>query len=792
MEYIYSEIMQRLPKPEERLSCIIIVPSEAQAAALQKHFSCGPAGPLPQIIPWQKLSTQLLGQPQPQIDRLNALVDTFRTARKLAPTFPQQLDYFQKISHTLRVAERYGMAAAEPFAVQAPTPQAEELWNICTTLYASHYAAASPWKALRAVESSPVLNTGRAVWWVDACPNVHFTALDNWRAYIQSLPTGHILQPAAPLQTHFSEFITTGEEILSVATQIATTQSAGVGRIAVFCHNTLARWRLQAELNLLGIAAEDRATSLPPPRAFTTLEALARWQTEPTYRNLFYLLGATHDRLSPAWCVVEEALAKALLLPSRIHNGQVLYPADYTPETALPEKCLAAASEQLDKLWAELRPFSSPIQPFAQFLQEQKTAWKALWKELAEETPPFPLLFPTADLGAGTAAHYLRWLACVDEELPPDATGPAGGGPISLYSPRQALQAQYDQAFCMGVSEDFWFGDLSFGVFFRPPALFQKALEQDLWNGIHWSSIHPPIITRAQDQGLPHALLDGLRKIEQQPSRKRTVAHPPGLCASPPIPKPHLPRDLSVTDIQWLQDDPYGFYARKILHLLPAAEHSTSLDYGKWAHFVLNHYFAQGAYGRGESLVDFARSLSTQPLTKRQFFPRIQAILKELETKIRADPPSAIQTEQRLERHWDGKGGRVRVYGIADRIDHWSTADKAHTSIIDYKTGSLPSTSQLSELSAPQLPLEAWMLCGQTGWANAPITLRLQRLRADSRVASVQIEASEAFCARVHEWLTDLLSNYPAEDRVFSPNPNAKNAAVYAHLERTLQGGAAA
>ncbi len=199
----------------------------------------------------------------------------------------------------------------------------------------------------------------------------------------------------------------------------------------------------------------------------------------------------------------------------------------------------------------------------------------------------------------------------------------------------------------------------------------------------------------------------------------------------PPYPCPPLavrPRELSVTDIERWVRDPYAIYAKKILRLRPLDPIDADIGYlerGSAFHSVLERFIRRhaelpaDAVGKMAEIVDevfdelkLPRAITAlwRPrfLNAAQWFVGVEAerrvLIAESFLEVRGEITFSVD------------GGPFRLHGIADRIDRLKSGGAA---IVDYKTGTPPSGSQVKVLLAPQLPLEGAIL-QQGGFAGVP------------------------------------------------------------------------
>ena len=198
----------------------------------------------------------------------------------------------------------------------------------------------------------------------------------------------------------------------------------------------------------------------------------------------------------------------------------------------------------------------------------------------------------------------------------------------------------------------------------------------------------------------------------------------------PPEPRPAValrPRKMSVTDIERWIANPYATYARHILKLEPLPPLGTSPDAslrGGLVHDVLSR-FANAFPDRlppdplGELEMIAARVLESYTGHARIaafWMPRLKRFLSwfaDGEEKRREGVREVIA---------EISGSLVLAPGHepftltarADRID-----DKGSAVVItDYKTGAIPKQDWVLEGRSPQLPLEAAIALGETGFPN--------------------------------------------------------------------------
>ncbi|WP_375637254.1 MULTISPECIES: double-strand break repair protein AddB [unclassified Bartonella] len=187
-----------------------------------------------------------------------------------------------------------------------------------------------------------------------------------------------------------------------------------------------------------------------------------------------------------------------------------------------------------------------------------------------------------------------------------------------------------------------------------------------------------------------------------------------------PCPAPPLdirPRHFSVTEIETLRYDPYAIYAKKILRLKPLKEliHDPSAsERGTLYHAILAAFCTQMKNPNAANALNVLLAIGRKEFDKFNFPPDIEVIWWNSFENL---APRFIQWEQSLglrERYSEVVSQKISIgttgvtlSGRADRLD--VLPDKT-VEILDFKTGTPPSSKQVRELLFPQLALETALL----------------------------------------------------------------------------------
>jgi len=198
---------------------------------------------------------------------------------------------------------------------------------------------------------------------------------------------------------------------------------------------------------------------------------------------------------------------------------------------------------------------------------------------------------------------------------------------------------------------------------------------------------------------------------------------PRTLRAKRPAPTPPVaarPRALSVTKIETWRRDPYAIYGRYVLDLKPLDPIDMEpgpLQRGTAVHAALENFLKEfpdalpaNALARliaigDEAFAKAGASASVMSLWGPRFSRAARAFFEFENTRRKQRVRSAVEQEGAMV--FPSAAGDFTLKGRADRIDLF--ADGTAT-IIDYKTGSIPTHIQVEKLICPQLPLEAAML----------------------------------------------------------------------------------
>ncbi len=275
-----------------------------------------------------------------------------------------------------------------------------------------------------------------------------------------------------------------------------------------------------------------------------------------------------------------------------------------------------------------------------------------------------------------------------------------------------------------------------------------------------------------------------------RPTKVAAIAAP-----APTPPVSARPRRLSVTEVEKWMRDPYSIYAKHILKLLPLdplEQDVSAADYGSLVHRALQDFI--NAYPAGdlpfdakEKLCALGRvtfdTLALRPAVMAFWWPRFERIAAwfvTFEQSRRASLSGSF-----VERRGEMALGTFTLVAKADRIDRLRDGSLA---IIDYKTGTPPTKTEIEAGYAPQLPLEAAMAL-KDSFPDVPTgnvgTLSFWHLHGRKDGGNeVLIKADIAqLAAEAREGLAQLIAAFDNQTTPYAPRPNPEAPRTYSDYE---------
>jgi ATP-dependent helicase/nuclease subunit B len=187
----------------------------------------------------------------------------------------------------------------------------------------------------------------------------------------------------------------------------------------------------------------------------------------------------------------------------------------------------------------------------------------------------------------------------------------------------------------------------------------------------------------------------------------RAAAHRPASRPAPTPPRELRPLAISVTEVDRLKADPYAFYARRILKLMPLdpvdADPSAAWR-GTAVHAVLQAWADEDTCRldalrpRAEAMLD---DPAAHPLLRALWQPRLLAAIDWIAGKL-DEERAAGREVLKAEGSGFAEIAGVKLSGRFDRID---TLPDGKLAVVDYKTGKAPSAAAVTAGFSMQLGL---------------------------------------------------------------------------------------
>ena len=276
--------------------------------------------------------------------------------------------------------------------------------------------------------------------------------------------------------------------------------------------------------------------------------------------------------------------------------------------------------------------------------------------------------------------------------------------------------------------------------------------------------------------------------------------------ATRPEPRPPVaarPRELRLTEIGTWMRNPYAIYARHVLALKPldpvdadpgAAERGTIL------HKALHEFLKAHPDGMPEDalpkLLDAGRaafgSALERPGVAAFWWPRFERVAHWFVEAPAQPGMHTLATEVAGRLVIDAPAGQFTLRARADRIDR---ASDGSLSVIDYKTGGVPSKKDVEAGIEPQLPLEA-LIASKGGFEGVPegTVAELAYWRLTGRDPAGEIKPLDddpmTAAAEALAGLTALVAAFddPAQPYAAHPDPDRPVPYDdYAHLARVKE-----
>lgn len=276
-----------------------------------------------------------------------------------------------------------------------------------------------------------------------------------------------------------------------------------------------------------------------------------------------------------------------------------------------------------------------------------------------------------------------------------------------------------------------------------------------------------------------------------------------------PAPRPPVearPKALSVTRIELWMRNPYAIYARYILGLFPLnplENDQKQQIYGSAVHQVLEQFIRKNPNNCDkQELIRLARNIFKEKgLTETDmafYLPRFEQTADFI---IERQEETNGQIKKSLPEQggcitFDVAGKPFTLTGTADRID---ILKNGTLRLIDYKTGSVPTLSEVESGYAPQLPLEACLIAkgGVEGLTPRPFSQiaywKLSAQKEKCQVTDLLLQKNKSandIIQESFEGLKTLIHVFNQPETPYEPCPvpgKAPEYNDYEHLSRSAE-----
>ena len=302
----------------------------------------------------------------------------------------------------------------------------------------------------------------------------------------------------------------------------------------------------------------------------------------------------------------------------------------------------------------------------------------------------------------------------------------------------------------------------------------------------------------------------------------RLVTPAAGQPRPPPEPRPPQaarPRRFSVTEIGTLLSDPYQIYAKRVLGLValdPLNADPDQRDRGTAIHDALAAFVTARIDPAAPDAVDRLLDLGRKafgahlqvPGVAAVWWPRFQAIAAWFVATQAERAPAAVplavevSADCPIPRPADAPDSTTRTARLVGRIDRIDRLADGGLTVLDYKTGRLPSPKQITHGFAPQLPLEAGLIQrGAVAGVPADPVARMAYWKLSGGAPAGQEETipkalgDPEIIARSWDGMLGLLSRFDDPAMPFRSQPTPENIPDYSdyrHLARVREWSAGA
>ena len=251
---------------------------------------------------------------------------------------------------------------------------------------------------------------------------------------------------------------------------------------------------------------------------------------------------------------------------------------------------------------------------------------------------------------------------------------------------------------------------------------------------------------------------------------------------APKIQMEYFPKKISITRLEDLSSNPYIFYCKKILNLHPLQEvelQISSLEFGNIVHEIISHHINSNQLEYNDSNFHLHYSTVTRKYTcdmhnkiilQQVFYPRIRSILifvlSNLSKCINIDN-SQIFSEKEVKHN-------VIVHNteftITSKVDLFVIKHTGDLYLVDFKTGSPPSATDIANNTHLQLPFSTYATCIQYE-LNREVQVAIWELKGIENHNQIHARKTKD---GIEQDIIELLENFYGTDKEFYFNIHNK------------------
>lgn len=393
---------------------------------------------------------------------------------------------------------------------------------------------------------------------------------------------------------------------------------------------------------------------------------------------------------------------------------------------------------------------------------------------------------------------------------------------LSILSPMEARVQHYDLVILGGLNEGIWPASINADPWMNRPmrsdaglGLPEKRIGQSAHDFVQLFCSKEVVLTRSDKidgtQTIPSRWLlrlDAVSKIVRAEQVLKPESYwfkwidlmnaPESICAiGEPTPKPARevrPDRLSVTNIEKLMRDPYSIYASKILKLKKLDDFDQepgAREFGNFIHNSLDRFIKDyesiTPENRHAKLLEYGRKefdkMNLSESVNYFWWPRFERIADWFIENEESRHGNNIDIKTEISGQYQFSNGFI-LYAKADRVEFYKDSNAM---IIDYKTGTVPTFTDMKLGFAPQMALEGLIAVNDGFGCKVKDVTQLEfwRLTGANPPAEIKDYNGEIpeLISDADEGVKKLVEIFSDEKTAYTSCPDSKHAPRYNDFE---------